>query len=1173
MSKKGRILSIGMVLFMVLSLVAVIPISMAGAVAGTIELDADFYSIKSGFDSVTISVDDDDIDIERSAVALFLAASVEGTDDTFTIAGLGGDPTNGADSIAGEDVEDEDLSDQANSTLTVFRLNDTDDGEDEFWVAEDDGDNGDARLGDADADGLLSTADVTVTIEGEECSGDPCSVVAIDEEAGTVTIDAQSAGSDPAGNQAPAEGETITVTYNFHEYDDSSAGNAADNSPMSGNVNNITADDDTSEFIGVSFADDRATVLISGAVDGGNDVFITFTYDVADSIADVAVTSESSADDGADITVDLDETLPGSGSFEGTFDLTDSDGLDDDDTLLVADGDTITATYSDADPDASVSASATVDLVAPTLTLVTPGDAGRIIDPTPKFEVEATDSGSGVEKNDCTNGPGVAVSCVDLTILETTVDSAKTTIVGGVSLEFQQAAELADAGETKDITWSVEAVDAVGNTTEGETEIKGSNESPYHVVIDREPIGEFAATFGFGVNDDGTARTRDDNEGMQLTFLEDLDGDSVSTSDFDVTGSSSPLAVFHAATLENTETFEGDGTNEEFTIVEFLALDTDGDGFFDDEYTVAVDGVAVDIEVGDGSSEDTVKLAVAADEGTVVEVTYTFDSAALVFLTIAEQDDDSTPSVDLVGEVSDVAGNTTDEDDDLSDAAADARAPTITVTLDSAVYGDPDGDADAEGTITITSSETLDADPSIEVLEDPDGAAVDVTGSFIDIADLDEITEGLVWEIEFTTAEENDADETFTITAFGTDESRNDGTSDAVEFTIDITAPALVEFTPGDVDADDDGVADDEVNQGLDDIVRAVADWGEDDTVLVVSTLEGTLSSITIDLAAFGDSGTSGTATLTSLSSGNTRVEVSVTAGTSVLNHIHTGSGDDIAGVAHALTDLDENGESSTVVEATLDSLREGDFSIVTHDAADASIWTTTAEIPEAVDVSANTFAEGTDYILGLVLAEGDYTWTVQVEDGVSNDSVAESITFRVVAPTAFTIGMEPGWNLISVPSRLDAASLAKVFGDTSPSVTKVRTWSSATGWQVSSFVDGAWDGDILTLKQGNGYWAFSESGTDVDTVLRRLSGIPTAPRPQALAAGWNLIGPQFYNLPPAADVDADDYLVAVDWAVAYGFDADPAVGFARIAPDGGDDLDAGRGYWVYLNEAGSIIP
>ena len=78
---------------------------------------------------------------------------------------------------------------------------------------------------------------------------------------------------------------------------------------------------------------------------------------------------------------------------------------------------------------------------------------------------------------------------------------------------------------------------------------------------------------------------------------------------------------------------------------------------------------------------------------------------------------------------------------------------------------------------------------------------------------------------------------------------------------------------------------------------------------------------------------------------------------------------------------------------------------------------------------------------------------------------------------------------------------------------------------------------------------------------------------------GWNLI--PAVTLTGAASWDADVYLYGIDWVKAKSWDA-AAETWSDVLPDLAsqatrltDDTNivSGKGYWLYANEAGVIVP
>ncbi len=938
--------------------------------------------------------------------------------------------------------------------------------------------------------------------------------------------------------EAPRVGSAITVDYNFYEFDRAN--------PEDSPINAVALVKRGDATLGVShFNSGDGIVEITTLPAGSGTLAITFSYNLIDTISDVPISSDSTRLAGAERTIDLKETEHGSGVFTGEKILQDA-GVDDDEIddemLQVADGDTIMVSYSDASPLGSRVDTAVVDLTAPVITLVEPENNLSTQDPTPSFTVEVTDAVAPITDADS----------VSLIISGQTVSAAKTNVVGGFRLSYLQASPFADGP----VSWHVSAEDAVGNdvavntgTEEEKAYQLGSSENPFTVTVDNTSIAAMdSVKAGFGLNDAGNMRTRNDNTGIEITFNEAIDGDSVVPGDFNVVGSPDILSARHSATQRNTESTDDvlddgekkdaedaveqadaveakpavlddettEGVDESrdaieaadaveakdaipartvYSLTEFTPIDTNDDGNVDeDDVTATVDGDAENVLSVDGRN-----VTVEGHHTKTVAITYTYDSNAQVFLKVgADLDSDATPAVSLPGDLLDLAGNNAIRG--LQRTASDDIAPTITVTLDADTVGDPDNNGDAEGTVTIVSSEALAGKPTlsdkgtymvVEKNDDDEDVDVEKTTRNPDFT-FGDVTNVPGTATQWTATYRSTKSADYEVTATGTDSASNMATSEAAMVNVDIDDPELVSFDPAAVEEGED------LNvslQGLDNVIRVEADFGEETTVM-----------------------------------------------SSMLN-----------------------GE----------------------------------------DVSANTFSDGNIQILALPgetddeatedVDEGLHTWVITVQDAAGNVSEEAEVAFMVAAPTTFTIPLEPGWNLISVPGRLDAATPGKVFGNESPSVTKVRTWNSTDGWLVSSFVPGeaddpmtedvdestesAWVGDILALKQGLGYWVLSATAEDVPVLLRRLAGIPAAPRAQSLDAGWNLVGPQFFNLPPPkaddiADLDADDYFISVEWSVAYGFDPDPSVGFQRIAPKSTEDnLHAGSGYWVFLTEAGELIP
>ncbi len=123
---------------------------------------------------------------------------------------------------------------------------------------------------------------------------------------------------------------------------------------------------------------------------------------------------------------------------------------------------------------------------------------------------------------------------------------------------------------------------------------------------------------------------------------------------------------------------------------------------------------------------------------------------------------------------------------------------------------------------------------------------------------------------------------------------------------------------------------------------------GEPAVYTTCGNLPTEADALTVRLDEQNDSGQGGWATLAARGS-KTEVVLSVSPGrlSSELVHIHSGScgADTLGGVVHGLTSI-AGGASTTTVDATLASLRTGDFAINSHRKGQPAIYTTCGNVP-----------------------------------------------------------------------------------------------------------------------------------------------------------------------------------------------------------------------------------
>ena len=209
-------------------------------------------------------------------------------------------------------------------------------------------------------------------------------------------------------------------------------------------------------------------------------------------------------------------------------------------------------------------------------------------------------------------------------------------------------------------------------------------------------------------------------------------------------------------------------------------------------------------------------------------------------------------------------------------------------------------------------------------------------------------------------------------------------------------------------------------------------------------------------------------------------------------------------------------------------------------------------------------------------LALGDYTLTLSATDAAGN-TLEDAATMFTVAKRTAEIDLRPGWNLISVPGSLepDKRAINDVFVDGAIDIVltydaRKRNWFRATRQGDGSLGQPGSSLELSTVSSRTAYWIHS---TGVVTQAVDLLGASSQEPPVSidLVAGWNLIPvrtPEVGSDP----VDADAYLSGLSWTRAYGYNNTTQV-FQSVLPDSDGTLAENNGYWVYLSEAGVLVP
>jgi hypothetical protein len=224
-------------------------------------------------------------------------------------------------------------------------------------------------------------------------------------------------------------------------------------------------------------------------------------------------------------------------------------------------------------------------------------------------------------------------------------------------------------------------------------------------------------------------------------------------------------------------------------------------------------------------------------------------------------------------------------------------------------------------------------------------------------------------------------------------------------------------------------------------------------------------------------------------------------------------------------------------------------------------------------------------YKPGADLALGQYTVKVKAEDANGNAMAEATSKFTVKERSKTTVAMEAGWNLISMPGTPADTAINTVIDNTE--VTTVLTYDPSVpgGWLTAVRDGDSLVGTLATIDASRGYWVYQEDGDDIKVdIPGSTSGVQQVPPAIPLVKGWNLV-PMVALNNATAYIEADDYFANVDWNKAKGWNASTEQWYDIVKAQDivdvdfadGDteafDLGPGRGYWIFANKAGTLVP
>ena len=256
-----------------------------------------------------------------------------------------------------------------------------------------------------------------------------------------------------------------------------------------------------------------------------------------------------------------------------------------------------------------------------------------------------------------------------------------------------------------------------------------------------------------------------------------------------------------------------------------------------------------------------------------------------------------------------------------------------------------------------------------------------------------------------------------------------------------------------------------------------------------------------------------------------------------------------------------------------------GDSSVTLSDGSkvksDASAKITITSITlDGVDVSGqlSVVDDETFNLATSGLALGEHTLKYTGEDAVGN-SKAREFKFEVLERSAYKVPLSPGWNLVSFPGTPTDNTLTSVMG-TNPATTVLGYQNGE--WLTASKTGSEWSGTLSKVEAGYGYWVNTTAFTAISTLIPEANPaavLPTVP----VTSGWNLLGVVDIALNAASTAvdggNSGTYFSSIDWSVAYQFDTQGNTWVKSVSGTSDNRIATARGYWVWANKAGTLVP
>jgi hypothetical protein len=839
-----------------------------------------------------------------------------------------------------------------------------------------------------------------------------------------------------------------------------------------------------------------------------------------------------------------------------------------------------------------VKATATIDVDAPTPVVTSPTNGSSFKDRQPSFAGSATDIGSGLD---------VSTVALYVDVLDDGADAAValqaiTLANSGAWLGGAKSIDLQD-----DYRQVIATLDNTTTMTDGVTSatwtVTTSTNIPCLTVNDdgSAPNSEGGSSHTNFANIATTCATAKSEPDVSLDYFSsatDIAGNrgfsDATTTDTDDGPAFKDNYSFNIDELKPSL----DAANTETGVYWKAATTAEGTGdatkivvAFDDEISAAP-AASFEVTTDAGTVLTPISTEIGTKGTTAAGVAY--DKRKDVYLTLGTALASSdTPKVKLVGNVTDLAGNSNKSGNVAN--AADKIKPTLTLALSggSGTGASPDdsvGLTKSAMTFTITTSEVLSTPPTVSVFSEDYGS----TGVY----------EEIVASLDLTELGAGSANaEAFTINAHTVVDTDKDGSlTDEIVLAAGtanpIPASQLVNLAINSV-----------VNSGENVIVtlqnnNSVALTNNADQVKISGnnnsalsatsnevSAEGTVAAIAVDATTYSATFDGSSATFSDAAAKDSKAVVvsaaDVNSNTGTIGTRDQGAStglykfrlDKTAPVLNNDPDGDGTVGSTTTLPRPYVIFEFTDNSKVTLVSASfgaddvvAKLATTNSKkyfmVPEA-DLTAKTYAvkaKGTD-LAGNKGSEGSYN-------------------MKVSTRKAYKATILAGWNLMSFPSDPISNDVSSVFTNAGidqvvgyDAMAKGSPWAVATKDSATALFSGG----LETISAGSGYWVHSTEFSSQSVSLTGPEG-PSASAPPAieaisLASGWNLVGITDATKAKTQANEGDiykgveDYLGAAGGSSvtkAFSYNTTNLAWSEKDLTSNGGDVLIGEAYWVY---------